>query len=38
MNKKRALMVFSMILLIIPSFLFSQNEEDLEAQALNILF
>ena len=36
MNKKRALMVFSMILLIIPSFLFSQNEEDLEAQALNI--
>jgi len=29
-------MVFSMILLIIPSFLFSQNEEDIEAQALNI--
>jgi tetratricopeptide (TPR) repeat protein len=35
MNKKRALIVFSVIL-ILSSFLFSQNEEDLEAQALNI--
>jgi len=36
MNKKRALIVFSMLLLVIPSFLFSQNEENLETEALRI--
>ncbi len=36
MNKKRALIIFSLILLALPSFLFSQNQEGLEAQALNI--